>query len=188
MTDIREKKENVKMHLKDLRQNLKKMHLEVTEELILPQPNDIKILMNKMDQLLKLIESRQNISLITLIVNKLKMKKIKQFSQILLITVFLSSCKSSMNKESPRNNFEDNIIEDTNSEKKRMEIKFSCGDNGISEYLDEGWIILKENSQEKICTWKSVPATKDCDMEKDKGCKITKPDEIGEEKTYLLEK
>ena len=116
------------------------------------------------------------------------MKKIKQFSQILLITVFLSSCKSSMNKESPRNNFEDNIIEDTNSEKKRMEIKISCGDNDISEYLDEGWIILKENSQEKICTWKSVPATKDCDMEKDKGCKITKPDEIGEEKTYLLEK
>ena len=58
MTDIRQKKENVKMHLKDLRQNLKKMHLDVTEELILPQPSDIKILMDKMDQLLKLIESR----------------------------------------------------------------------------------------------------------------------------------
>ena len=58
MTDIRQKKESVKMHLKDLRQNLKKMHLEVTEELILPQPNDIKILMDKMDQLLKLIESK----------------------------------------------------------------------------------------------------------------------------------
>ncbi len=57
MTDIREKKENVKMHLKDLRQNLKKMHLEVTEELILPQPDDVKELMNKMDQLLRLIES-----------------------------------------------------------------------------------------------------------------------------------
>ena len=35
MTDIREKKENVKMHLKELRQNLKEMHLAVTEELIL---------------------------------------------------------------------------------------------------------------------------------------------------------
>ena len=58
MTDIKQKKENVKMHLKDLRHNLKKMHLEVTEELILPKPNDIKVLMNKMDQLLKLIESR----------------------------------------------------------------------------------------------------------------------------------
>ena len=58
MTDIRQKKEGVKMHLKDLRQNLKKMHLAVTEELILPQPDEVKILMNKMDQLLKLIESR----------------------------------------------------------------------------------------------------------------------------------
>ena len=58
MTDIRHKKESVKMHLKDLRQNLKKMHLEVTEELILPQPDDVKKLMSKMDQLLKLIESK----------------------------------------------------------------------------------------------------------------------------------
>ena len=56
MADIRQKKENVKMHLKDLRQNLKKMHLAVTEELILPQPDEVKTLMNKMDQLLKLIE------------------------------------------------------------------------------------------------------------------------------------
>ena len=58
MTDIREKKENVKMHLKNLRQNLKKMHLAVTEELILPQPNEVKTLIKKMDQLLKLIESK----------------------------------------------------------------------------------------------------------------------------------
>ena len=58
MTDINQKKENVKMHLKVLRQNLKKMHLEVTEELILPQPDDVKKLMNKMDHLLKLLESK----------------------------------------------------------------------------------------------------------------------------------
>ena len=56
MTDIRQRKEDVKMHLKELRQKLKKMHLEVTEELILPHPDDVKKLMNKMDQLLKLIE------------------------------------------------------------------------------------------------------------------------------------
>ena len=71
MTDIRQKKEDVKMQLKDLRQNLKKMHLEVTEELILPQPDDVKELMNKMDQLLKLIESNK-IYLLTL--NKQKVK------------------------------------------------------------------------------------------------------------------
>jgi len=58
MTDIKQKKENVKLHLKDLRQNLKKMHLAVTEELILPEPDEVKKLINKMDQLLKLIESK----------------------------------------------------------------------------------------------------------------------------------
>ena len=58
MTDIKQKKESVKNHLKDLRQNLKKMHLSVTEELILPKPDEVKTLMNKMDELLKLIETK----------------------------------------------------------------------------------------------------------------------------------
>ena len=117
------------------------------------------------------------------------MKRIKNFSHIILISILLSSCsRSSIKKEYPIINPEENINEDSNSEKRRMEIKFACGENGISNYLDDGWIILKENSQEKICTWKSVPATKDCDMDKDKGCKITKPDKIGVEKIYLLEK
>jgi len=117
-----------------------------------------------------------------------KMKILKQFPLIILITIFLISCRTSTNKENPINNTGENIDENPNSEKKRMEIKFSCGDDGISKYLNDGWNILKEDSQEKICTWKSVPATKDCNMEKDKGCKITKPDKIGEEKIYLLEK
>ena len=116
------------------------------------------------------------------------MKRVKQFSQIFLVLILLTSCKSSINKDDLKINPESNINENTNTEKKRLEIKFSCGEDEISEYLDNGWIILKEDSQEKICTWKSVPATKDCDMENDKGCKITKPDKIGEEKTYLLEK
>ena len=112
----------------------------------------------------------------------------KSFSQIILIAIFLSSCRTSINKENSIKNLEKNINETSKSEKKRMEIKFSCGEDGISEYLDDGWNIIREDSQEKICTWKSVPATKDCNMEKDKGCKITKPDKIGEEKIYLLEK
>ena len=61
MTDLKQKKENVKMHLKELRQNLKKMHLEVTEELILPQPDEVKVLMDKMEKLLKLIDSKKTI-------------------------------------------------------------------------------------------------------------------------------
>ena len=116
------------------------------------------------------------------------MNRIKQLSQIFLVLIFLTSCRTSINKEDPLINSDGNINENANLKKKRMEIRFSCGEDEISEYLDDGWIILKEDSQEKICTWKSVPATKDCDMEKDKGCKITKPDKIGEEKIYLLEK
>ena len=116
------------------------------------------------------------------------MKRIKKLSQIFLILTFLTSCSKPIKKEFPANNLEENNNENNFSEKKKMEIKFSCGNDGISEYLDDGWIILKEDTQEKICTWKSVPATNDCDMDNDKGCKITKPDKIGEEKIYLLEK
>ena len=116
------------------------------------------------------------------------MERIKRISQILLILIFLSSCKTLSNKENLIINSKENIKGNTNSEKKRMEIKFSCGDDNISEYLDDGWIVLRKDSKEKICTWKSAPATKDCNMEKDKGCRITKPDKIGEEKIYLLEK
>ena len=117
-----------------------------------------------------------------------EMNLIKKFLQIILIAIFLSSCRTSINKEYPLENLEKNIKNNPNPEKKRMEINFSCGEDGISEYLDDGWNILKEDSQEKICTWKSVPATKNCNMEKDKGCNITKPDKIGEEKIYILEK
>ena len=58
MSDSAQKKDDVKMHLKDLRSELKKMHLSVTEELILPEPEDVKTLMSKMDILLKVIESK----------------------------------------------------------------------------------------------------------------------------------
>ena len=57
MTDVSQKKENVKMHLKDLRLDLKKMHLAVTQELLIPQPDEVKTLIYKMEKLLKAIES-----------------------------------------------------------------------------------------------------------------------------------
>ena len=58
MTDVNQKKENIKSHLKELRLDLKKMHLAVTEELLLPNPDEVKTLIYKMDQLLKVIESK----------------------------------------------------------------------------------------------------------------------------------
>jgi len=59
------------------------------------------------------------------------MKIIKQFTQLILIAIFLSSCRTSTNKEYPIKNLEKNINEISNSEKKRMEIKFSCGEDCI---------------------------------------------------------
>ena len=58
MTDVIKKKENVKMHLNNLRIDLKKMHLAVTEELIIPQPDEVRTLMYKMDKLIKAIDSK----------------------------------------------------------------------------------------------------------------------------------
>ena len=59
------------------------------------------------------------------------MKIIKKALMLILIATFLISCRTSTNKESPRNNLKKNIEDNPNSVKKRMEIKFSCGENGI---------------------------------------------------------
>ena len=52
------------------------------------------------------------------------MKIIKQIPLIILIAIFLISCKTSTNKEYPTKNLEKNIEDNPNLEKKRMEIKF----------------------------------------------------------------
>ena len=117
------------------------------------------------------------------------MKKIITTFQLLFTILLLNSCKSLIMDKTPVKEPEEVLNEESNSsENSKMEIRFSCGEEGLKKYLDDGWIIVEETSQEKICTWKSFPATKDCDMEKDKGCKITKPDQIGEEVIYILEK
>ena len=116
------------------------------------------------------------------------MKNSIKLTQLFLLLVFLTSCKSTANKEELIKESEDQKNKQINVAKRKMEVRYSCGEVGISEFLNNGWIISKEYTEEKICTWKSIPATKDCDMEKDKGCKIKTPDKIGEEKVYLLEK
>ena len=50
------------------------------------------------------------------------MQKIKQFSKILIISILISSCKTSINKKYPINNSEEIFNENTRTEKKRMEI------------------------------------------------------------------
>ena len=116
------------------------------------------------------------------------MKNFIKITKLFLLLMFLNSCKTNLNKEEIIKDSEEQKIEQLNTVKNKMELRYSCGEDEISEFLNDGWIIVEEYSEEKICTWKSVPASKDCDMEKDKGCKITIPDKIGEEKVYFLEK
>ena len=116
------------------------------------------------------------------------MRNTLKLTQLFLLLVFLTSCKSIVNKEELIKNPENQKSQQIKVLKSKMEVRYSCGEDGISEFLNDGWIIAEEYTEEKICPWKSFPATKDCDMEKDKGCKITTPDKIGEEKVYLLEK
>ena len=46
------------IYLNSMIYELKKMHLAVTEELLLPRPDEVKTLIYKMDKLLKAIESK----------------------------------------------------------------------------------------------------------------------------------
>ena len=60
MATAKEKKEEVKAALKILRSELRTMHLGVTEELALPEPSEVKKLMQQMDDLLKVIEPKSS--------------------------------------------------------------------------------------------------------------------------------
>ena len=60
MATAKEKKEEVKASLKILRSELRKMHLCVTEELSLPEPEEVKKLMTQMEQLLTVIEPKSS--------------------------------------------------------------------------------------------------------------------------------
>ena len=103
------------------------------------------------------------------------MKKFKKLTYIFIIFFLIGGCKTSEKK----------INENENT----IEIIISCDDNNnLEEYINDGWNIKKEYSEEKVCSWKTIRATEDCDLEKDKGCKIVQPDKIGEERIYLLEK
>ena len=103
------------------------------------------------------------------------MKDYKKLTYIFIIFFLVGGCKTP-EKESTTN--ENNI-----------EIIVSCGeDSNLQNHLENGWKIKNEYSEEKVCSWKTIAATKNCDLEKDKGCKIVKPNIIGEETIYLLEK
>ena len=103
------------------------------------------------------------------------MKKYKKLSYIFMVVFLISGCKTP----------DETINDNENS----IEIITSCGENSeLERYINDGWKITKEYSEEKVCSWKTIAASKDCDLEKDKGCKLVQPDKIGKETIYLLEK
>ena len=103
------------------------------------------------------------------------MKEYKNLTYIFIIFFLIGGCKKQKKI----------LTENENS----IEIIVSCGeDSNLEKYINDGWNIKKEYSEEKVCSWKTIAASKDCDLEKDKGCKIIQPDKIGEERIYLLEK
>ena len=116
------------------------------------------------------------------------MKNFIKLTNLFLLLILLTSCKKPFYKEELKEDSNKQKSELLNKTNNKLEVKFSCEKDEISEFLNEGWVIVEKSTQEKICTWKSVAANKDCDLEKDKGCKITIPDKIGKEKIYLLEK
>ena len=107
-----------------------------------------------------------------------------------MVLFLVGGCKIIERKATEiKNSFEKQSSEESINKDNSIEITVSCGeDSNLEQYINEGWTIKQEYSEEKVCSWKTVAASKDCDLEKDKGCKIVKPDKIGEEKIYLLEK
>ena len=105
-----------------------------------------------------------------------------------MILFLVSGCKILEKKATEiKNSFEMQSSEESIINENSIEIIVSCGENSnLEKYINDGWTIKQEYSEEKVCSWKTVAASKDCDLEKDKGCKIVKPDKVGEEIFYLL--
>ena len=58
MATAKEKKEEVKKHLKKMRAELRTIHLAVTDEMKMPESESIKDLMLEMDELLLIIDPK----------------------------------------------------------------------------------------------------------------------------------
>ena len=109
-----------------------------------------------------------------------------RYLSFLFLSMLLTSCSIKDYLLQSKPNEKNNL--NSNNKNEKLEITISCGKGSIDKFISEGWVVTKKYSEEKICSWKSVPANNKCDMDLDKGCKITKPDKIGEEVFYLLEK
>ncbi len=70
----------------------------------------------------------------------------------------------------------------------QKQLSISCNKEDINDYLSKGWKIVKSEEVEVTCSWKAKRSKPGCDMNNDKGCKITVPNKIGKLINYTLEK
>ena len=117
-----------------------------------------------------------------------KIRNLLKALNVFFIIILLSSCNGEFNFNKKNENNDPLINSKKSTAKDKLEIIISCNEESIGKYLKDGWQIKNKKSREKVCSWKSVPANNTCDIKKDKGCKIIKPDRIGTETIYLLEK
>ena len=61
-----------------------------------------------------------------------------KLTQLFLILTFLTSWKKTLTQEELKKDFSDQKIEQLNKEKNKIEVKFSCGEDGITEFLNNG--------------------------------------------------
>ena len=117
-----------------------------------------------------------------------KIKNLIKALNICSILILLSSCNEAFNFNKLNKKIDPLINSQKSNNKVKLEITISCDEKSIEKYLKDGWEIKDKKSTKKVCSWKSIPANNTCDIEKDKGCKIIKPDSFGNETIYLLEK
>ena len=93
----------------------------------------------------------------------------------------INSTKKSIQLLDSSNEIKTEVIE-------KKTISIACGKGDIKVYLEEGWKIKSSTKQEVVCTWKNTTSRKGCNINKDKGCKITVPDKMGEQIIYSLQR
>ncbi len=110
---------------------------------------------------------------------------IKSKLVIIAIVILSTSCNNTDQMNNKKNR---NIIDKSqkSQEKELIKVKIRCNNKLIKEYINKGWQIEKKAERNVTCTWKSITANSSCDIEKDKGCKLTVPDKIGKEYIYTL--
>ena len=80
-------------------------------------------------------------------------------------------------------NSSDNIVL-----KETIQVTIACDQKSIQTYIDKGWTVIGQTEEEVPCSWKTVKASKKCNIKRDKGCAITVPDIIGKKLIYTLTK